>query len=171
MNTAGLAMIEAESLEQVKGLCVYPMVSEEYRKAFEALQRDVFKGEKRTLEFKMVGLKGRPLWLFTHAVPLRNEKGEIVSSLAITADITERKLAEEALRENQTRLDLALQSAHMGVWRWEIIENRRYFDDLTCQLLGIDRAAFTGTAEEFFSAVHPEDRARVREALNRTLEH
>lgn len=85
-------------------------------------------------------------------------------------DITKRIRAEEALRENEARLNLALQSAHMGVWRWEIKENRRYFDDLTCQLLGIDIATFTGAAEEFFRVVHPEDREKIKTALARTIE-
>jgi PAS domain S-box-containing protein len=90
--------------------------------------------------------------------------------LSIAQDITERKQAEEVLRENQARLDLALQSAHMGVWRWEIKENRRYFDDLTCQLLGIEASTFTGTSEEFFRAAHPEDREKIKAALARTIE-
>ncbi|KAF0144003.1 MAG: PAS domain S-box [Nitrospirae bacterium] len=101
MNRAGLEMIEAESLDQVQGKCVYPLVSEEYREAFKSLTNDVFKGKSGTLEFKMIGLKGRPLWLYTHAVPLRNEKGDIVLELATTIDITDRKLAEERLRESE----------------------------------------------------------------------
>ncbi len=100
----------------------------------------------------------------------RDSEGRTVGILEINSDITERKQAEDALRENQQRLDLALQSAHMGVWRWEIGENRRYFDDLTCQLLGIEATMFTGTAEEFFRAVHPEDREKIKAAQTRTLE-
>jgi len=91
-------------------------------------------------------------------------------ALGIVRDITERKRSEEALRENKEQLDLALQSAHMGVWRLEIKENRRSFDDLTCQLLGIDVATFHGTAAEFFETVHPEDRLMIQSALSRTLE-
>jgi len=90
--------------------------------------------------------------------------------LSVLIDITQRKKAEAALLENQARLDLALQSAHMGVWRWEIGENRRYFDELTCQLLGIEAATFSGTAEEFFQAVHPEDRETIKAALAGTIE-
>ena len=82
----------------------------------------------------------------------------------------ERKRAEEELRESEQRLDLALRSAHMGVWRWEIKENRRYFDALTCQLLGIDAATFTGAAEDFFRVVHPDDREKIKSALTRTIE-
>jgi len=57
----------------------------------------------------------------------------------------------------------------MGVWRWEINEDRRYFDDLTCQILGIDAATFTGSTDEFFRVVNAEDRERVKAALTRTL--
>jgi PAS domain S-box-containing protein len=105
MNRIGLEMIQADSLDQVRGKCVYPLISEEYRAAFKSLTQDVFKGISGTLEFKMVGLKGRPLWLYTHAVPLCNEKGEIISSLAITIDITERKHAENTALTYRKRLE------------------------------------------------------------------
>ncbi|MCZ7383067.1 MAG: PAS domain S-box protein [Candidatus Methanoperedens sp.] len=82
----------------------------------------------------------------------------------------QRKRAEDALRENEARLDLALRSARMGVWHWDIIENRRYFDDQVCHLLGINPATFTGAAEEFFGAVHPDDRETIKAALARTIE-
>jgi two-component system cell cycle sensor histidine kinase/response regulator CckA len=103
MNQAGLKMIEADSLDQVKGQCVYPMISEEDREAFKTLTQETFRGGSGTLEFRMIGLTGRPLWLSSHVVPLRNEKGEIMLSLAITSDITERKEMEEALRESSER--------------------------------------------------------------------
>jgi PAS domain S-box-containing protein len=103
MNRIGLEMIEADSLDQVIGQCVYPMVSEEYREAFKALTQDVFKGRSGTLEFKMIGMKGQPLWLFTKAAPLRNEKGEIVLSLSVTIDITELKKTVEALKASEER--------------------------------------------------------------------
>jgi len=103
MNQAGLGMIEADSLDQVKGQCVYPMVSEEDREAFRTLTQKTCSGGSGTLEFRMIGLKGRPLWLSTHLVPLRSEKGEIMLSLAITSDITEQKEMEEALRKSSER--------------------------------------------------------------------
>jgi PAS domain S-box-containing protein len=74
-----------------------------------------------------------------------------------------------ALRDNQERLDLALQSAHMGVWRWELKENRRYFDDLTCQLMGIVAATFTGT-EEVLSGGASRGPREDQGALARTIE-
>ncbi len=97
MNRAGLAMIEADSLDQVKGKSVYPLIPPEYLKEFKALMEGVFQGRKGTLHFEIVGIKGRRLWLETHAVPLRNEKGEIIAFLGITRDITEQKQTEDKI--------------------------------------------------------------------------
>lgn len=91
MNRAGLDMIQVESFDQIKGKSPYPLIVPEYLDAFKALIEDVFNGKTGNLEFQIVGVKGRPLWLETHAVPLRNDTGEIVSLLGITSNITERK--------------------------------------------------------------------------------
>jgi PAS domain S-box-containing protein len=90
--------------------------------------------------------------------------------LGLTHDITDRKRVEESLRDSQLRLELALQSAHMGVWHWDLVKDKHSFDDLVCRLLGIDPAKFTGTADEFFDAVHPDDREMLKAALAQTIE-
>ena len=58
----------------------------------------------------------------------------------------------------------------MGVWQLDLIENKRVFDYQVCHLLGIDPTEFNGTTEEFYQAVHPEDRERLKAALARTIE-
>ena len=88
----------------------------------------------------------------------------------LEAQVAERKRQEQTLRESQARLDLALQSARMGVWQWDFAEDTRYFDAQFCRLLGIDPATFTGAAEEFYRVVHTDDRETLRAALARTVE-
>ncbi len=78
-------------------------------------------------------------------------------------------LSLKNLRDSQARLDLALRSAGMGAWHWDIAENRRCFDDQACFLLGIDPKTFTGREDEFFGVLDPEDVKRVKRALSRTL--
>ena len=90
MNRAGLAMIEAESPQQVCGQCIYPLVNPEHRPALQALTERVFQGESGTLEFEIVGLKGHRRWLETHAAPLLGDGGQVASLLSVTRDITER---------------------------------------------------------------------------------
>ena len=129
-------------------------------------------GEPTTNEEELTFAKdGHREILETIKTPIHGSNGELIGVLGIGRDITERKKMEDALRESEARLDLALRSAEMGVWSWDIVTDRRYFDDQTCHLLGIDPAGFSGTPEEFFSVVHPDDRGVLKEALNRTLEH
>ena len=70
----------------------------------------------------------------------------------------------------KTKLELSLQSSQMGAWQYDIVENKRSFDNQACYLLGINPATFGGAAEEFFAAVHPEDREKIKSALKQTIE-
>jgi PAS domain S-box-containing protein len=116
MNPAGLAMLEAASLEEVKARPLLEFIAAEYRSAFGGLHERVMEGESGTLEFEIVGFKGTRRWLDTHATPLRDETGKPAALLGITRDITQRKLAEEKERNNLERLralheiDLAITS-------------------------------------------------------------
>ncbi|MDE2259700.1 MAG: EAL domain-containing protein [Betaproteobacteria bacterium] len=121
------------------------------------------------IEFQTT-LHGKTTWLRTSKVPLRDATQKVVGVLGSYEDITLQKQAEEALRESQERLDLALRSARMGVWQWDIVENKRHFDDQVCYLVGIDPATFTGAEEQFFGAIHPDDRAVIKASLDRTIE-
>ncbi|MCF8347193.1 MAG: PAS domain S-box protein [Bacteroidales bacterium] len=97
INPAGLRIIDADTSEQVVGKTVDHLVAPEHLQSFQNLTENVFKGVGGTLQFEIVGMKGRRRWLETNSVPLYNDAGHITGKLAITRDITERKLAEELL--------------------------------------------------------------------------
>jgi two-component system, cell cycle sensor histidine kinase and response regulator CckA len=101
MNPAGLRLIEAESIEQVRDTHLGTLVTAEFRDAFAALTRDVAAGGEGRLEFEIVGLKGTRRWLETHAAPLRDAGGRITAVLGITRDITERKAMAAQLLQSQ----------------------------------------------------------------------
>jgi PAS domain S-box-containing protein len=101
---------------------------------------------------------------------LRDKDDRFLYFLTTVENITQRKQFEKTLEESKAQLDLALQSASMGVWRWDLIQDRRYFDNQVCSLLGIEPTTFTGTADEFFNVVYPDDREILRTALTRTIE-
>lgn len=105
MNPAGLAMIEADNLELVKGKSVINLISPNYQRAFKKLTRDVFNGNSGQLVFELKGIKGTKRWLETHAVPLKDTEGNIISLLGATRDITKHKKAEELIIKNEKYLD------------------------------------------------------------------
>jgi diguanylate cyclase (GGDEF)-like protein/PAS domain S-box-containing protein len=97
MNPAGLAMVEADALEQVAGKPLLDLIAPEYRDAFLDLHKRVLKGETMLLEFQSVGLRGGRRWLEAHAVTMQDH-GETVH-LAVTRDISLRKEMEERVHQ------------------------------------------------------------------------
>ncbi|MDP3709866.1 MAG: ATP-binding protein, partial [Polaromonas sp.] len=105
MNVAGLAMIEADSLEQVLGVKIVELVVPSQREAYRAFEASVLDGRSAVFEFEMVGLKGAHRWLDTHAVPLPELRDGRPKMLAITRDVTERKQAQEEILHLNAELE------------------------------------------------------------------
>jgi PAS domain S-box-containing protein len=152
---------------------VFRIINEKTRKPTEDIIRRLLRdGQTAQLadHTALLSRDGREIPIEDSAAPIVDKKGEVLGAVLVFHDVTEERRAREELRESEARLDLALRSARMGTWQWDVTENRRYFDDQACHLLGIDAAKFTGTAEEFFEVLHPGDRETIKRALALTLE-
>ncbi|KAA9040493.1 PAS domain S-box protein [Ginsengibacter hankyongi] len=156
MNPAGLAMIEADNLEMVKGKKMTNIINKPYIATFAELIENVFKGSQGKMEFEITGLKGTHRWLETHAVPLKNAAGEIISLLGVTRDITDRKVAEENEKELTQKVLKGAEIAHFGFIDWNLVTNEMNLSQQANEIYGIseehlDYAAFID------KIVHPED--------------
>ena len=105
MNPAGLAMIEADHLEQVIGHSFHPLVTPTHQQAFLSFTQQVIQGNPGVLTFEIVGLKGTHRWLESHAVPLQALGEPVPHILSVTRDITEHKQAEAAIRQLNADLE------------------------------------------------------------------
>ncbi len=77
------------------------------------------------LEFELVGLKGTRRWLETHAVPLRDAgSGESPGCSAVTRDITERKRAEEDLRQSEKLYRTVIEQATENIFLVDVETKR-----------------------------------------------
>jgi PAS domain S-box-containing protein len=103
MNPAGLAMIEADSLSQVRNHAVAELIMPEHRQAFGEMVKRVIRGESLTLEFEITGIKGTHRWLESHSVPLQD--GNRTYLLGITRDVTERKRNQAELDSHRQQLE------------------------------------------------------------------
>jgi PAS domain S-box-containing protein len=76
---------------------------------------------------------------------------------------------EAALRDSDARLRLALDAANTGVWDWDVVADRVTWTEQIYALHGLPVGAFGGRVRDFHALVHPEDRARVAAAIERSL--
>lgn len=161
MNAAGLEMLEVGSLEEAQSQPLLEFIAPAYRPAFGALHSKVMQGDSGTLEFEIIGLRGTRRWLETQAVPLRDPEGQIAGLLGVTHDVTERRLARQALRDSERRYHTLSNVAPVGIFQTALSGATTYVNSHFCDLTGFtgDEAMETG----WLSAVHPEDVERVRE--------
>jgi two-component system sensor histidine kinase DctS/two-component system sensor kinase FixL len=114
VNPAGLALIDAERPEDFVGKSIFCSIAPEHHDFYREQMRRVFGGESVVFKFRAITLKGRECWMETHAVPLRDARGEIKAFLGVTRDMTQHKLAEEQSRRHQLELARVARLSSMG---------------------------------------------------------
>jgi len=84
-------------------------------------------------------------------------------------DISERAMADQALRRNEERLTLAAEGANDGLWEWDLRTQAFYVSGRWKAMLGLAPAAGIGRVEEWLERVHRDDAAALKEALEAHL--
>ena len=114
MNLSGLALIEAPSLDAVRGQCTYPLVVERDRDTFRRATEAACEGESVRVEFEIVTLGGRHRRMEARFEPLRETGGAITAALCMTSDVTERRASEERLHVSEARFRRLVERAPLG---------------------------------------------------------
>jgi two-component system cell cycle sensor histidine kinase/response regulator CckA len=81
----------------------------------------------------------------------------------------QRKEGEEALRQSEQRLRLALDAGGMGSWECDLVSGRFHWSDKLELMFGLEPGSFGGTYTEFISLVHPDDRELVGASIEQAI--
>jgi PAS domain S-box-containing protein len=111
-------------------------------------------------EYRVRHHDGTVRWLSGRAMPERLDDGS-TQWHGFISDVTERKEAEQQLRERDAVLGVAQRLAHMGSWRWNGSTGVRQWSDETYRLFGVDPASYALNPESFLALIHPDDRVKV----------
>jgi PAS domain S-box-containing protein len=105
-------------------------------------------------------------WIGSYSfAPICGPKGQLVGSVVVGRDITEKKRAEEALRRSEERLRLAQEAAQAGTWEWDLRTNKNFWSDELWALYGLGPHSCEPSYDGWLASVHPDDRADAEQAV------
>ena len=120
-------------------------------------------------EYRIVRPSGEVRWLRTRGKVTRDAEGRAVRRTGVVTDITERKLAGEALRLSEDRYARAMEGSDAGHWDWNIVTDEIFVSRRAREMLELpaDTDRLPRTRSELMALVpmHPDDRAGTEDKV------
>ena len=164
-----LGYTPAEWLKEAPGFGLRIMPEEDREKAHRESEAVVETGKEGVSEFRWQTKDGRIRWVENYLSPIVDENEEIVGLRGVALDVTDRKAADAALSESESRLRLAQQAARVGTWEWDISTGKSVWSDMIWQLLGLKPGECAPTVDRFAEFIHPQDRDRALRRVNEVI--
>jgi PAS domain S-box-containing protein len=142
---------------------IYP---DDQQQLLKLIAKTVRTGKVFELEHRVRRADGTLGWTFSRAVPVRDAAGEIVEWFGAASDITERKQAEEALRESRSQLDAILRNTPAYVYILDASSRYMHVNRAYEELLGLSNEWLKGKS---IYEVFPREVASALEANNRKV--
>ena len=122
-------------------------------------------GTPYTHEKRYVRPDGSIVWVSNTVSTIYAPDGALTGVLAVSIDVTARRLAEESLRDAEARLRLATEAAGIGAWEWDLKALRGTWSDQTSRILGVERGEGVA-ARDHSQSIHPDDRKHALAAAS-----
>jgi len=154
--------------DEVIGKSVFDFFADESKEmALKNMQKRLAGEEFESYEVKVITKSKEKKYFILSCSLIPYEKKKAL--LVILSDITERKHAENALRESEARLATASSMAHVGHWDWDPTTGEVIWTKELYRIFGYEPRSVTPGYELFLSRIHPEDRIRVKKIVAASL--
>jgi two-component system sensor histidine kinase UhpB len=138
-------------------------------RSLSAVDADVLTGGRPVQYEESERQTGGERFSMVSKFPVLDGSGAVVGLGVVATDITERKRAEQALREQRTLLAEAQKLAGLGCWEWDPASGRVTWSDELFAIYGVDPGRFKPSFETYLERVHPDDRSRTGAMVARAL--
>ena len=118
-------------------------------------------GQPFELRLPLVTAKGNSRWVLIHGAPV-TEGGKVTKMLGAMQDVTETVAALEQINDTNERLEMATDSAHIGLWDWNVADDIFWTNPRWWDYLGFQERQGDVSDEIADKVIHPEDLPRVR---------
>lgn len=115
--------------------------------------------------YKIITKDRQEKWVSDQTIIERDANGNITHYIGYINDITQTMQLTQENKLLQERLELAIESAHDGVWDWDIKSGEAFFSREWKAMLGYSDEEIQNTAETFFNLIHPDERKMVKDII------
>jgi len=165
------------AFERILGWTAYEMVgrpmpvSVGHQEEWSALAQRLQRGEAFAhVETRLLRKDGSAFDAAVACAPLEDEAGRPAGFVGTIEDISDRKRAEEALRRSEAYLAEAQRLSHTGSWAWNVAPRELvHWSQELYRMHGVDPEGGIPPFEAVIQRIHPEDRARALEILERAV--
>lgn len=120
-------------------------------------------------EYRMIAADGRFVWL-RDVVTVVVEDSQPMFLRGVMLDITRQKTIEEGLSNQQIQIEMAMEVARMGTWDWDLGTDLIQYSKNIGLIFGLPAEQNPSPHQSFMDAIHPDDRAYVQAAIQRSLD-
>ena len=124
---------------------------------------------RHDFEFEMITARERRIWVHSMGTTLW-EHDRPVKRTATVQDITQRKRSETAVRDNEQRWKLALESTGDGMWDWHLPSGEEFFSKRLLEMYGFAEGELLNIPQALDQRTHPDDLARLHKDRQAHLE-
>ncbi|MEO1622209.1 MAG: PAS domain S-box protein, partial [Cyanobacteria bacterium J06632_3] len=114
-----------------------------------------------TLEKRYLCKDGSYFWATTAVTLINNPAEDSPRCLAVVQDISDRKHYEQQLQDLSERLELAIESARIGIWEWDCHASHLSWSERMFEIYGLNPEVFEHSYQDWANCLHPEDLAAV----------
>ena len=147
--------------EDIIGKKIYDFMDEVNRAKVREQEAARSESKRSLYEISLTRSDGKQVPCLVNASPLFNGDDNKIGSFGMFTDITERKLAEQAIHESRERLDTILKTTAQGFWVNDPEDNIMEVNDAMCEILGLSKEEVVG--KNFFDFLDETDKEAVRE--------
>lgn len=134
----------------------------EQRQMLEQRFEHIFLGETVVDEQAVPDREGLVQYFAVQYKPAYNQQNQIVACIINTRNITQTKLAEQKLMENEHRWRFALEGSNQGVWDWNLETGEVIYSAAWRKLLGYPEEEIENSIKAWEDLLHPDDRELMR---------
>ena len=142
---------------------------DDQERVWAEMQRAVREKVPYASEYRFRHADGHIVFITEHGETEYDKAGRPIRMRGTTQDITEQKAIEEKLRETAENLKESQRIGKLGSWAWDIDEDKEWWSDEIYRMIGLEVEAIAGGGYDFLDSVHPDDRDRVRAALDKAV--